>query len=130
MGASVVGCRMEGAEVRGVVGVPEVFTGHTDHVMSVVMSADGSRIVSGSYDNTIRVWDVVSGREVAKLEGHTSGVRSVVMSVDGSRIVSGSDDMTIRVWDVESGREVAKLEGHTDSVSCVVMSVDGSRIVT
>ena len=59
VGASVVGCRMEGAEVRGVVGVPEVFTGHTGGVYSVVMSVDGSRIVTASHDETIRMWDVL-----------------------------------------------------------------------
>ena len=76
--------------------------GHTLGVNSVVMSVDGSQIVSGSWDQTIRVWDVASRREVAKLEGHTGTVANVALSMDGSRIVRGSSDKTIRVWDVAS----------------------------
>ena len=64
------------------------------------MSVDGSRIVSGSGDNTIREWDVESGRDVAKLDGHTEPVTGFLMSADGGRIVSGSRSSTIRVWGV------------------------------
>ena len=79
-------------------------TGHTGSVRSVSFSPDGSRIVSGSYDNTVRVWDAVSGECVlGPLEGHTGSVRSVSFSPDGSRIVSGSWDKTVRVWDAVSG---------------------------
>ncbi|KAF8592923.1 WD40 repeat-like protein, partial [Ceratobasidium sp. AG-I] len=77
------------------------FEGHTSGVMSVGFSPDGTRIVSGSLDDTIRVWDARSGVLVTEpFEGHTSGVNSVGFSLDGTRIVSGSRDHTIRVWDV------------------------------
>ena len=67
-------------------------------------SRDGKRIVSGSLDSTVRVWDAVSGECVlGPLEGHTGGVRSVSFSGDGKRIVSGSRDRTVRVWDAVSG---------------------------
>ena len=65
--------------------------GHTCGCGSVSFSGDGSRIVSGSGDKTVRVWDAVSGECVlGPLEGHTDGVSSVSFSGDGSRIVSGS----------------------------------------
>jgi len=66
--------------------------------MSVAWSADSTRIASGSDDKTVRVWDVSSGREVARLEGHGGYVYSVAWSADSTRIASGSDDNTVRVW--------------------------------
>jgi len=89
----------------------QTFEGHSDSVCSVAFSPDGSRIVSGSGDTTIRIWDARSGKEVQKLEGHSSWVCSVAFSPDGSRIVSGSRDATIRIWDTRWGKEVQKLEG-------------------
>ena len=63
------------------------------------MSADGSRIVTGSEDNTAKVWDAKTGAEVLTLKGHTDWVYSVCVSADGSRIVTGSEDKTAKVWD-------------------------------
>jgi WD40 repeat protein len=61
--------------------------GHTNFVTSVAFSQDGSRIVSGSYDKTVRIWNVMTGKVEAKLKGHTDQVRSVAFSQDGSRVV-------------------------------------------
>ena len=81
--------------------------GHDDCVQSVAFSPDGSRIVSGSYDKTIRVWDASTGIEMLPpLRGHDDYVRSVAFSPDGSKIVSGSFDKTIRVWDASTGVEM------------------------
>ncbi len=101
-------------------------------VLSVAFSPDGTRIVSGSYDHTIRVWDARSGDVVTgPFEGHTDAVTSVAFSPDGTRIVSGSDDHTIRVWDARSGDVVAgPFEGHTSYVTSVAFSPDGTRIVS
>ena len=64
--------------------------GHTGSVESVSFSGDGKQVVSGSYDKTVRVWDVESGAELRKFEGHTHDVRSVSFSGDGKQVVSGS----------------------------------------
>jgi WD40 repeat protein len=79
--------------------------------VSVAFSPDGSKIVSGSWDNTIRLWDVQSGSELAVFKGHEPDVYSVAFSPDGSKIVSGSWDKTIRLWDVQSGSELAVFKG-------------------
>jgi WD40 repeat protein len=104
--------------------------GHTYSVSSVCYSPDGTRIVSGSDDKTVRVWDAISGSELLKMEGHTDSVYSVCYSPDGTRIVSGSRDNTVRVWDAVSGSELLKKEGHTYTVSSVCYSPDGTRIVS
>jgi serine/threonine protein kinase len=64
--------------------------GHKGQVLSVAFSPDSRRIVSGSFDNTLKVWDANTGREVMTLQGHEQPVFSVVFSPDGKRIVSGS----------------------------------------
>jgi WD40 repeat protein len=106
--------------------------GHTNWVNSVAFSQDEKRIVSGSSDNTIRVWDAETGEVVVgPLEGHTAWVNSVAFSQDGKRIVSGSSDNTIRVWDAETGEAVVgPLGGHTNWVNSVAFSQDGKRIVS
>ena len=85
--------------------------GHTGLVNSANFSADGSKIVTASSDNTARVWDV-KGTLIAELKGHTDRVNSANFSVDGSKIVTASSDNTARVWDVK-GTLIAELKGHT-----------------
>ena len=58
--------------------------------------------MSGSYDNTLKVWDAQTGQEPLTLKGHSDAVTSVSFSPDGKRIVSGSDDKTVKVWDISS----------------------------
>jgi len=79
-------------------------------VTCVAFSPDGARVASGSDDDTIKLWDTVSGKEVATLRGHTNSVWSVAFSPDGSRLASGSDDNTIVLWDPASGKELATAE--------------------
>ncbi len=71
---------------------------------AVAFSPDGRRLLSGSDDNTLRLWDAESGQNLRTLQGHEACVQSVAFSPDGRRLLSGSDDKTLRLWDAESGR--------------------------
>src|SRR5262249_44938688 len=104
--------------------------GHDSPVNSAAFSPDGSRIVTASRDNTARIWDAASAKEIAVLRGHDNYVNSAAFSPDGSRIVTASDDKTTRIWDAASGKEIAVLRGHDNAVSSAAFSPDGSRIVT
>jgi WD40 repeat protein len=104
--------------------------GHEDRVMSVAFRPDGKRILSGSDDKTLKVWDAESGSELMTLRGHDDSVMSVAFSPDGKRIVSGSDDNTIKVWDADSGSELMTLRGHQAEVWSVALSPDAKRIIS
>jgi WD40 repeat protein len=110
------------------------FEGHTDSVNSVAFSPDGLLIASGSYDGTVRFWDVQTGKEIRRLEGHRKahamGVLSLAYSPDGRSIASGDHDGTVQLWDVQTGKEIRQLEGHTNSVMSVTFSPDGRWIAS
>jgi uncharacterized protein (TIGR03067 family) len=85
-------------------------------VNSVAFSRDGQHLLSGgggqSTDDLVRLWDVVSGKEVLRFKGHKGFVTAVALSPDGLRALTGSADRTARVWDVTTGREVWCLKAH------------------
>ncbi len=82
---------------------PRQFSGHSSGVNWCAFSPDGTELVSGSYDNTLKVWDAASGTCRLTLVGHKNGVKSCAFSPDGTELVSGSYDSTLKVWDAASG---------------------------
>jgi hypothetical protein len=106
--------------------------GHSGAVNSVAFSPDGWRVVTGSQDNTARLWDLSGATPAATvLEGHRRAVLSVAFSPDGRRVVTGSQDNTARVWGLSGATPAATvLEGHRGPVTRVAFSPDGRRVVT
>ncbi|KAK6978278.1 hypothetical protein R3P38DRAFT_3119326 [Favolaschia claudopus] len=110
----------------------KVLPGQGGIVTSVAFSHDSARIVSGSGDCTVRIWDAQTGAvDVGPLEGHTQPINSVAFSHDSSRVVSGSEDCTIRIWNSQNGAITAgPFEGHRDRISAVAFSHDSTRVVS
>lgn len=104
---------------------PKVLKGHDDHVITCLQFS-GNRIVSGSDDNTLKVWSATTGKCLRTLVGHTGGVWSSQMA--GSIIISGSTDRTLKVWNAESGVCIHTLYGHTSTVRC--MHLHGKKVVS
>ena len=75
--------------------------GHSNSLNSVAYSPDGTKIISGSGDKTIKIWNANTGQCLQTLEGHSGSVYSVAYSPDGTKIISGSFDYTIKIWGEE-----------------------------
>ena len=96
---------------RGRIDVPLMTIMVGDRPRAVAISRDGMRIVSGSDDDTVRIWDASMGAELNVLKGHAGSVNSVAISRDTIRIVSGSDDKTVRIWGAATGAEAECAQG-------------------
>ena len=104
-------------------------TGHSNSVNSVAISPDGQILVSGSDDNTIKIWQLSTGQELRTLTGHSDSVNSVVISPDGQTVVSGSSDKTIKIWQLSTGQELRTLEGD-GLINSLAISPDGQILVS
>jgi len=97
--------------------------GHGHFVSDVVISSDGMFALSGSWDSTLRLWDLAQSKSTREFKGHTKDVMSVAFSADNRQIVSGSRDKTIKLWNTLGVcKYTIQDEGHTDWVSCVRFS--------
>ena len=104
--------------------------GHADPVMSVAFSPDGQRLASGSNDQTVKIWDSATGKELFTLKGHAGWVTSAAFSPDGQRLASASWDQTVKIWDSATGKELLALKGHADRVTSVAFSPNGQRLAS
>ncbi|KAG6829668.1 hypothetical protein H0H92_003911 [Tricholoma furcatifolium] len=96
--------------------------GHTDGVMCLQFNETLSHpafpvLITGSYDRTVRVWNMETGVELHTLKGHTRAVRA--LQFDDIKLITGSMDHTLKVWDWRRGKCIRTLSGHTDGVVCL-----------
>jgi guanine nucleotide-binding protein subunit beta-2-like 1 protein len=103
-------------------------TGHSHFIQDIVISSDGQFALSGSWDGTLRLWDLASGKTTRRFVGHTKDVLSVAFSADNRQIVSGSRDKTIKLWNTLGEMKwTIEDQGHTEWVSCVRFSPNVSN---
>jgi WD40 repeat protein len=108
----------------------QVLVGHSDVVTTMAVLTDGRRALSGSADDTLRLWDLDTGESLRTLEGHADMVSAVAALTDGRRALSGSHDKTLRLWDLATGETLRILEGHTSGVNAVAVLADGRRALS
>jgi WD40 repeat protein len=111
-------------------GQVSVLRGHIKPVTCVSVVPNSRMLISGSEDNTIRVWDVGNSQEIAVLTGHEDAVQSIAVAPDGSRFFSGSWDGTLRAWDLATLQSTCTVKGHENWVKSVALSPCGKWIVT
>ena len=103
-----------------------VLSGHTNIVQSLAFSSDGTFLVSGSDDHTLKLWDVQTGGVIKTFRGHTHFVMSVSISSDCTMIASGSFDKAMRLWDVRSG-ECCRITKQQEHMDCICFSPTDPR---
>ena len=106
-----------------------VLSGHTSTVWCLTFSLNGTFLVSGSEDRTVKLWDIQTGGVVKTFCGHTDGVVSVSVSPDCTIIASGSKDSTIRLWKVQTGECYHVICEHSGTVHSVSFSPTNSQLL-
>jgi WD40 repeat protein len=110
--------------------VIKTLEGHSNSVHSVSFSPDGKTLASGSWDSTIKLWNVETRTKIRTLSGSSFDYHSVSFSPDGKTLVSGTSDNTIKLWNIETGKEIKTLKGHSNSVNSVSFSPDGKTLAS
>jgi len=123
----------------------QTLVGHSAVVRSVAFSGDSKSLLSGggetiiefnketaatTPDNTIKLWDVSTGRLVRSFTAHSGGVLSIAVSPDGKTVASGSGDRSIKLWEITTGRELRSLAEHSGLVLAVAISIDDKVIAS
>jgi WD40 repeat protein len=104
--------------------------GHDDVVFSIAFSPDGKRLVSASFDHTLRLWDVEKQASICSYAHHSDFVYAVAFTSSGTQIVSASKDRTVQLIDADTGKSIFTFSGMEQDVMAVAVSPDGKRLVS
>ncbi|XP_050067063.1 WD repeat-containing protein 48 homolog [Anopheles maculipalpis] len=105
-------------------------SGSKDSIYSLAMNPSGTIIVSGSTENTLRIWDPRTCNKIAKLKGHTENVKALIVSEDGTQVVSGSSDGKIKLWSIGQQRCIQTISVHSEGVWCLLMTDGFSHVIS
>jgi WD40 repeat protein len=108
----------------------KIFRGHQREITTVVFSPDGKKVLSGSGDATVKLWNLDSGKAEKTFVGHTLNILAVTLSPDGKEMLTGSMDKTARLWKMGSERAEKTFIGHKECVISVAFSPDGKKVLT
>lgn len=103
---------------------------HADTIFAIAVSADGKLLATAGGDKLVKVWDLATYAEIAKLEGHTSQVLTLAFDANGTQLVSGGMDQQIKVWDVKTREKINTLGAPTAAITSVAWSSAGVTAVT
>ena len=92
---------------------------------TVAFSPDGTLVLSGGADNSLKLWDLATGHRLRTFVGHTGTVEACLFDLTGQRAVSCSADGTLKLWEISSGKCLMTFEGHDGPVKAVHLSRDG-----
>lgn len=104
--------------------------GSRDSIYSLAMNPPGTVIVSGSTENTLRVWDPRTCNRLMKLKGHTENIKALVVSPDGTHVISGSSDGTIKLWSLGEQTCIQTLHVHDEGVWSLLMTDTFSHVIS
>lgn len=104
--------------------------GHGDWVRSLIFNSDGSKLISTSSDQTIKIWDVVAETCIQTLAGHANRVYAAALSKDALMLVTCGADCKIKIWDFTTGECLETITGHSDSVWSVGFCADPKILIS
>ncbi len=107
-----------------------VQTSHRKAIQALVVTPDAQKMITAGQDNTLRIWDVATGRLLDILRGHKGDIRSLAISKDGKYVASGSTDRTIRLWDTHDWKELKVLTGHTRGITALAFRDAGDFLIS
>lgn len=107
----------------------QTLKGHANGIGSLAFRGDGKYLVSGSWDQTVKIWDAAAWTEKTTLKGHAAKVKAA-FTPDGKFVVSASEDKEIRIWNFEDGKLVKTLKGHEYPILSMAISPDGRICAT
>jgi len=108
-----------------------IFTlsGHSESVQAIAISPNGETLASGSYDKTVKLWNLKTGKLIKTLSGHKEAVTSVAITPDGQILASGSNDSTVKIWNLKTGELLSTLNGNNQPVTSILISPDGKSLI-
>ncbi len=104
--------------------------GHEGSVACLAYTSDGHSLLSGSWDHTLRRWDIATGNQTGIYDGHENVVYCVAALPDGRHALSGGDDRVLRLWDLASPHPLRELKGHLGEIWSVAILPDGKSALS